>query len=140
MNEIIRVLQKSKSEKESDIKSLQFELNQINNSLDNELYSETRLYDKVLKNNVITIIDMIHKSGLKCAAISNTESLYGDALYKVTDGCYFANITANNGSIEINYNGIDNDGGGKKLHEVVKDLVGHKIVPLCEEKKLDYIK
>ena len=72
MNSVIELLQKQKKEQEDQLKKLQFEMNNTNDCLKEELFKETRLLNQVLKNNLIDIIEMIHKRGLKCvlAALS----------------------------------------------------------------------
>ena len=65
MNNVIELLQKQKKEQEEQLKKLQFEMNNTNDCLQKELFKETQLLNKVLKNNIIDIIEMIHKKGLK---------------------------------------------------------------------------
>ena len=140
MNDIIKVLLEQKNKKEIEIKDLQHELNSINNCIDEEIRKETNLINEVLKHNVIDIINMIHKHGLKCSAICNAETIWGNTVYKVSDGTYYANIMAKDGTITIDYSGINNDDGGHTLNEKTKDLIVHKIIPFCEAKKIEYEK
>ena len=50
------------------------------------------------------------------------------------------NIIAKDGTVTIDYSGINNDGGGRTLDEKVKDLIMYKIIPFCEMKKNEYMK
>ena len=138
MNTIIMNLSEQRAQKEAEIKKLRHELNTINKCIEDEMYKETKLINEVLKYNVIEIINMIHEYNLKCAAIINTETMWGNTTYKVSDGTYFANIIAKNGTVTIDYSGTGNDGGGRTLDEKTKDLIAYKIIPFCEMKKNEY--
>lgn len=140
MNDMIKVLLERKTKKETEIKKLQHELNNINKCLSEEKYKETYLINEVLKHNVIEIINMIHEHNLKCSAVYDAEIIWGNTIYKVSDGTYFANIIAKDGTVTIDYSGINNDGGGRTLDEKTKDLIVYKIIPFCEMKKKEYEK
>lgn len=64
--------------------------------------------------------------------------MWGTTTYKLSDGTYFANIIAKDGTVTIDYSGINNDGGGRTLDEKTKDLIVYKIIPFCEMKKNEY--
>lgn len=66
MNDIIKILLEQRTKKETEIKNLQHELNNINECIDEEMHKETNLINEVLKHNVIDIINMIHEHQLKC--------------------------------------------------------------------------
>ena len=138
MNNVIELLQKQKKEQEDQLKKLQFEMNNTNDCLKEELFKETRLLNQVLKNNLIDIIEMIHKRGLKCSSVSNAETIWHDTVYKISDGNYFVNIVAQDGTIVMNADGIDNDGGGKNLYSTVSYLIDFDIIPYCEKNKDKY--
>lgn len=138
MNNMIEVLLEQKTKKEIEAKNLQHELNNINDCLSDEIRKETNLINEVLKHNMIEIINMIHEQNLKCSAIYDAETMWGIATYRVSDGAYFANIIAKDGTVAIDYSGINNDGCGTFLDEKTKDLIVHKIIPFCEMKKNEY--
>jgi hypothetical protein len=138
MNNVIEVLLEQKTKKEIEAKNLQYELDNINKCLSEELHKETNLINKVLKHNIIEIINMIHEQDLKCSAIHNAETIWGITKYKVSDGTYYANIIAKDGTVTIDYSEINNDGGGRTLNEKTKDLIMNKIIPFCEMKKNEY--
>ena len=138
MNDIIKILLEQRTKKETEIKNLQHELNNINECIDEEMHKETNLINEVLKHNVIDIINMIHEHQLKCSAICNAETVWGTTTYKVSDGTYYANIIAKDGTVTIDYSGIDNDGCGRTLDTKTKDLIMYKILPFCEIKKNEY--
>ena len=138
MNAMIMDWLEQRTKKETEIKRLQHELNTINNCIDDEMHKETRLINEVLKHNVIEIINMIHEYDLKCSAIDNTETMWGNTTYKVSDGTYFVNIIAKDGTVTLDYSGIDNDGGGRTFTTRTKDLIAYKILPFCEAKKNEY--
>ena len=140
MNNTINMLLEQKSKKEVEMKHLEYELNNINKCIDEEIRKETNLINEVLKHNVINIINMIHEYQLKCSAICNTETIWGNATYKVSDGTYVANIVAKNGTVDIDYSGINNDGCGRSLDLKVRELITYKILPFCEAKKIEYEK
>ena len=140
MNNIISVLLEQKSKKEVEMKHLEHELNNINKCIDEEIRKETNLMNEVLKHNVIDIINMIHEYRLKCSAIHDIETIWGVATYKVSDGTYFVNIIAKNGTVDVDYSGINNDGCGHSLDLKVKELITNKIIPFCEAKKIEYEK
>lgn len=139
MNEIILSLKAKKEVKENELKRINCDLYQINQSLNQELYKETRLFDKILKNNLVDIINMIHKRNLKCSAVSCTETIYGNAIYRISDGNYNIDIKAENGTVVTDLTNIDNDGGGTKLYKNVEILLQFDIIPYCENKKIEYI-
>ena len=91
------------------------------------------------QNYLIDIINMIHKRDLLCSSIINSESTYGKTIYKISDGFYDVSILANNGTIEMNFGNIDNDGDGENLYKTVKDLIEFDIIPFCNKNKLNYI-
>lgn len=138
MNNVIKVLLEQKTKKEMEVKNLQYELDDITKCLSDEIHKETNLINEVLKHNVIEIINMIHEQNLKCSAVYDAETMWGIATYKVSDGTYFANIIAKDGTVTIDYSGINNDGGGRTLDEKTKDLIMYKIIPFCEMKKNEY--
>lgn len=138
MNNVIKVLLEQKTKKEMEVKNLQYELDDITKCLSDEIHKETNLINEVLKHNVIEVINMIHEQNLKCSAICNTETIWGITKYKVSDGTYYANIMAKDGTVTIDYSGIDNDGGGRELDTKIKDLLMYKIIPFCETKKNEY--
>lgn len=140
MNDIINVLLEQKNKKEIEIKDLHHELNNINNCIDEEIRKETNLINEVLKHNVIDIINMIHEHQLKCSAICNAETIWGITQYKVSDGTYYANIIAKDGTVVIDYSGINNDGCGHSLDLKTRELITDKIIPFCEAKKIEYEK
>ena len=140
MNDMIKVLLEQKLKKETEIKNLQSELDNINECLSDELRKETNLINKVLKYNIIEIINMIHEQNLKCSAVYDAETIWGITKYRVSDGTYFANIIAKDGTVAIDYSGINNDGCGHTLDTKTKDLIVHKIIPFCEMKKNKYRK
>ena len=113
-------------------------MNNTNGCLKEELFKETRLLNQVLKNNLIDIIEMIHKRGLKCSSVSNAETIWHDTVYKISDGNYFVNIVAQDRTIVMNTDGIDNDGGGKNLYTTVSYLIDFDIIPYCEKNKNKY--
>lgn len=138
MNAIIMDLLEQRTKKETEIKRVQHELDTIIRCICDEMHKETNLINKVLKHNVIEIINMIHECDLKCSAINNTETIWGNTTYKVSDGTYFVNIIAKEGAVSIDYSGIDNNGGGRFLAKRIKDLIAYKILPFCEAKKNEY--
>lgn len=138
MNNTIELLLKQQKEQEEQLKKLQFEMNNTKDCLHKEMFKETQLYNEVLKNNLIDIIQMIHKRGLKCSSVSNAETIWHDTVYKISDGTYFVNVLAKNGTIATNLDGIDNDGCGKSLYEKVETLIRFDIIPYCEQNKLKY--
>jgi hypothetical protein len=140
MNNVIELLLKQKKEQEEKLKKLQFEMNNTQDSLHEEIFKETQLINQVLKNNLIDIVNMIHKVGLKCSSVSNAETIWHNTVYKVSDGSYFVNIVAKNGTVGTNLDGIDNDGGGKELYKQVDILLRSCLIPYCEKKKADYKK
>ena len=139
MNTVITTLIKSKDAQERTVKQAEYELKAIEDNLNNELNKETRLLDQVLKHNLIEIINMIHKRGLKCFSVNNAETIWDDTIYKVSDGNYFANIIAKDGKIVKDLSNINNDGGGKRLYEKVEDLLIFDIIPFCEKEKIKYL-
>jgi hypothetical protein len=138
MNKTIKTLLKQKKELEAKLNTLEFEIRNTDRCLQEEIYKETQLYDKVLKNNLIDIIQMIHKRGLKCSSVSNAETEFLNTVYKVSDGTYYRNICAQNGTIVANSDGIDNDGGGASLYKKVDTLIEFNLITYCEENKLKY--
>lgn len=140
MNKTIEMLIQQKNEQEEKIKQISFELSQISDSLRGELFKETTLLNKVLKHNLIDIIDMIHKRKLLCSSVKNAETMWNDTVYKVSDGCYFANIIAKDGTIKMDLTNIDNDGGGENLYKTVDNLIKFDILPFCETEKANYKK
>lgn len=138
MNNVIETLLEQKTKKEIEVKNLQRELANINKCLSDAIHEETNLINAVLKHNVIEIINMIHEQNLKCSAVYDAETMWGIATYEVSDGTYFANIIAKDGTVTIDYSGINNDGGGRTLDEKTKDLIVYKIIPFCEMKKNEY--
>lgn len=140
MNTVISNLYQQKEGIDKKLKELNYELKSIEDCLHNELYKETRALNEVLKNNLIEIINMIHKIGLKCSSVYNAETMWNDTVYKVSDGGYFANIIAKNGKIVRDLTDINNDGGGKKLYEKVEVLIDCHITPFCNKEKYKYYK
>lgn len=138
MNNVIELLQKQNKEQEEQLKKLQFEMSNTNDCLREELFKETHLFNQVLKYNLIDIIEMIHKRGLKCSSVSNAETILHDTVYKVSDGSYFVNILAQDGTIVMSLDGIDNDGGGNNLYATVSYLIDFDIIPYCEKNKDKY--
>ena len=138
MNSTIKTLLKQKKELEDKLKKLEFEIHNTDRCLSKEIFNETELFNKVLKNNLVDIIQMIHKNGLKCSSVRNAETIWHDTVYKVSDGTYFINILAKDGTVGTNLDGIDNDGGGKSLYEKVDALIKFDIIPYCEKNKLKY--
>lgn len=61
MNSIIRELQKSKLKQEEKVKMCEYELTVVKKGLVEEIHKETELLNKVLKYNMIEIINYIHK-------------------------------------------------------------------------------
>lgn len=139
MNKTIEMLIQQKNEQEEIIKQMNFELSQILDSLRSELVKETILLNKVLKNNLMDIINMIHKRKLLCSSVKNAETIWNDAIYQVSDGCYFANVIAKDGTIKMDLTNIDNDGGGENLYKTVDNLIQFDILPFCEQEKVKYI-
>ena len=138
MNAMIMNLSEQRTKKETEIKRLQHELNTINKCIDDEMHKETNLINEVLKHNIIEIINMIHEYDLKCSAINNTETMWGNTTYKISDSTYFVNIIAKDGTVALDYSGTDNEGGGRTLNARAKDLIAYKILPFCEAKKNEY--
>mgnify|MGYP004644945713 CR=1 FL=1 len=138
MNNVIEVLKKQKEEQKKQLSHLKFEFDNTVDCLQEELFKETALYNQVLKNNLIDIIRMIHESGLKCSSVSNAETIWHDTVYKISDGCYFVNIVAKDGTITMNTDGIDNDGSIDKLYERVEYLINAYLIPYCEKNKNKY--
>ena len=110
---------------------------EANKCLRDEIFKETNLLNQVLKNNLIEIIQLIHKRNLKCSSVNNAETIWHDTVYTISDGAYFVDIMAKDGTIVMNYNCKANDGGGKKLCEKVHDLLDFDIIPYCERKKVE---
>lgn len=138
MNQVIRLLLEEKEKEEKKLKEQKYVVDVLDKTIRDEIYKETRLLNQVLKNNLILIIEMIHKSGLKCSCVENTETIWNDTVYTVSDGSYFVNICAKDGEISTNYNGIDNDGGGKNLANDVHTLIHNSIIPFCNKEKHKY--
>lgn len=140
MNKTIELLKTNLEELNKNKNTLEYEIKSIENILHKATYDETRILNEVLKNNLIDIIELIHKGGLKCSSVYNGETIWNDTVYKISDGCYFINIVAKDGTIKLDYTNIDNDGGGKKLHEKAKELLSIHIIPYCEKNKDKYKK
>jgi hypothetical protein len=138
MNLVIETLTKQKEELDSKIKELKYDLNSIEESLSEEIFKETYSLNEVMKHNLIEIIELIHKAGLKCSSVHNTETIWHDAVYRVSDGNYFADIVAKDGKIIMDLTNINNDGGGKALYEKVKRLVQYDINPFCNKEKIKF--
>ena len=138
MNKVIKMLLETKEKEEKKLKEQQYVVKTLEESLQNEIFKETRLLNEVLKNNLVKIIEMIHKDGLKCSSVQNAETIWHDTVYKISDGNYFVNIRAKDGKIVSDYEGINNDGGGKRLaHDV--DLLIHTLTMFCDNEKSKYI-
>jgi hypothetical protein len=138
MNQVIRTLLETKENEESKLKEQQHVVKTLEESLRTEIYKETRLLNEVLKNNLIQIIEMIHKNGLKCSSVQNAETIWHDTVYKVSDGNYFVNICAKDGKIVADYEGINNDGGGKRLAHDVDLLINPTLTMFCDREKSKY--
>ena len=89
-------------------------------------------------NNTIKIIELIHKEKLKCVQVYNTESYLAEPVYVLSDGNYRVNIKVKAGKVVMNYDNIDNDGGGKYLHRRTEILLTVYIEPFCEKEKYKY--
>lgn len=139
MNDVIEVLLKEKEDQERKLATLNYKIRNLEECISKEMFKETQLLNKVLKYNIVDIIEMIHKRKLKCAAIRNAETIWGDTVYKVSDGTYFANIIAKDGTIVMDLSDIDNDGGGQCLYNSVKILINNDIIPYCRQNKEKYI-
>ena len=137
MNNVIECLMKQKEDQEKQLQVIQHDINVTNKCLRDEIFKETNLLNKVLKNNLIEIIQLIHKRNLKCSSVNNAETIWHDTVYTISDGAYFVDIMAKDGTIVMNYNCKANDGGGKKLCEKVHDLLDFDIIPYCERKKVE---
>ena len=138
MNPIIELLLEEKEKEERKLREQQHVVKTLEEALRSEIYKETRLLNEVLKNNLIAIIELIHKCGLKCSSVQNAETIWHDTVYKVSDGRYFVNIRAKDGRIVTDYDGIDNDGGGESLAKAVDLLISHSIIPFCDKEKVKY--
>lgn len=139
MNDTIKNLIKQKQKQEDELRRIKYEINNTDGCLNEAIFKETELMNEVLKNNLIDIINMIHKRNLKCSSVENAETIWHDTVYRVSDGCYFADIIAKNGTIEMDLSRIDNDGGGKGLYGIVDSLIKFDIIPYCEKHKEKYI-
>ncbi|GEM_PF-6656991 len=139
MNSIIRELQKSKLKQEEKVKMCEYELAVVKKGLIEEIHKETELLNKVLKYNMIEIINYIHKRGLKCSSIQNAETIWHDTVYRVSDDFYFADIIAKDGEIAMDLTHINNGGAGTGLYKIVKNLIDYDISPFCEKEKVKYI-
>lgn len=137
MNKMITKLKEDLEKETKVLKEQQYIVKTIEDNLHDEIYKETKLLNKVLKNNLIKIIEIIHKEGLVCSSIFNVETIWNDTIYKVSDGNYFVNIIAKDGKITTDYNGIDNDGGGKHLKEKANLLV-YSLNLFADKEKLKY--
>lgn len=138
MNKTIKILLETKEKEEKKLKEQQYVVKTLEESLHNEIFKETRLLNEVLKNNLVKIIEMVHKSGLKCSSVYNAETIWNDTVYKISDGNYFVNIRAKDGKLVTDYEGIDNDGGGKRLaHDT--DLLISTLTMFCDNEKSKYM-
>lgn len=140
MNTLISNLYLQKEDIEKKLKELNYELKSTEDCLLNELYKETRALNEVLKNNLIEIINMIHKADLKCSSVKNAETIWNDTVYRVSDGNYFADILAKDGKIIMDLTNINNDGGGENLYRKVEILIDYNITPFCNKEKFKYYK
>lgn len=138
MNQVIKTLSETKEKEEIKLKEQQYVVKTLEESLHTEIYKETRLLNKVFKNNLIEIIEIIHKNNLKCSSVQNAETIWNDTVYKISDGNYCANIRAKNGKIISDYEGIDNDGGGRQLAHDVK-LLTSTLERFCDKEKIKYV-
>lgn len=136
MNKIIMDLESQKLNKGKELKNIQYELNIIEENLNKSINKETKLLNNVLKNNLIEIIEIIHKSGLKCNSVYNAETYRHDTIYRISDGHYFVDIKAKDGTIVKDLSNINNDVAKPKFYKDVENLLFLHIIPYCENKKL----
>lgn len=117
MNDVIKNLTLQKYEQKAKLERAQSLFNNTEKCLKNAIFEETELMNQVLKNSLIDIIQMIHKRNLKCSEVKYAETIWNDTVYRVSDGFYFADIIAKDGTIVIDLSRINNDGGGKELYK-----------------------
>lgn len=139
MNDIIKNLTLQKYEQKAKLERAQSLFNNTEKCLNNAIFEETELMNQVLKNNLIDIIQMIHKRNLKCSEVRYAETIWNDTLYRVSDGFYFADIIAKDGTIVMDLSHVNNDGGGEKLYKQVEELICYDIIPYCERNKEKYM-
>ena len=83
MNDTIKNLIKQKQKQEDELRRIKYEINNTDGCLNEAIFKETELMNEVLKNNLIDIINMIHKRNLKCSSVENAETIWHDTFYRV---------------------------------------------------------
>ena len=133
MNTAIIALQQNAQALGEHILRKQNELTNTQELLADALYKETCLYNSVLKNNLIAIVNIIHECDLQCASVQNVETLWHHAVYTVADGMYKVKVLAREGCIQSFYEGINND--GVTFNQVKLNKLIDRLTELCEDKK-----
>lgn len=130
MSHDIEELQEIISKKKKQLEDLQRSIDFNERNLAELENRESFMLNEVLRNNMIDILKMIEACGLKCVSICPNNKWIN---YKISMYPYYANITIEKGKIIWNTGGIDNDGAGSKLYEIVENLIEFDIKPYCEE-------
>lgn len=134
MNTLISTLKNTLDEKNAELQSKQFEVEEIKTSLQKAINKENHRLSEALSSNVIEVIKIIHSCGFRCTSIKNVESLYGNTVpvFKIEDS-YGVNITVRDGEIVKDYTHIDNDGG--KVNQDHLQLLIMKLSLFCNQHK-----
>lgn len=120
MNKMIVKLKEDLEKETKALKEQQYIVKTIEDNLNDEIYKETKLLDKVLENNPIKIIEMIQKEKkLKLSSVTMKTSI--GTIYMVKD-FYYANILAKDGKITTDYTGIHNE-TNKYIEESAENLI-----------------
>lgn len=137
MNEIIKNLQKLRSDKERQKVILDGEIKKLNEEIIHQMHKETDALNRVLKNELSAIMSMIDKRYLKLVGLENVNDEREDthAVYTVryVGEKRTARILAEKGEIVAKY---DDKYASVQFLSEIKDFA-FDVVAFCNQHKYD---
>ena len=140
MNVEIKTLLENKDTIIKRIKTLNAELDSIEDKLRQEYKNETNLYNEVLKHSIIDVIKFFEKKNIYLDKFTGgAPKNYTNIIFSVTDGKLSADIYPYNGIIMMNKKSL-NYGNDSNFYTSVQEIIDTKLIPFCEKHKNEYIK
>ena len=141
MNAEIKTLLENKDTIINRIKTLNAELDSIQDKLRQEYKNETNLYNEVLKHSIIDVIKFFENKNIYFDKITGgAPKTYANIIFSVTDGKSYADVYPYNGTIMMNEKAHLNYGNDSNFYTSVQEIIDTKLIPFCEKHKNEYIK